>query len=103
MNYELAQQLKDAGFRQRGFEPCEICNDEKLDCPIAKRNKEGVHIPTLSELIEACLALIPDKFLDIGCRGYKGIEWYATSLWKHETGATPEEAVARLWLALNEK
>lgn len=87
MNYALAKKLKDAGFQHLHGAGCyEFETDTCL--------------PTLSELIEACgnkfskLALIgPDK-------------WYAEATIAHHGYAdaierTPEEAVARLWLALH--
>jgi len=105
MNYELAKQLKDAGFEMS--EDCQCDNGE----------------PTLSELIDAC----GDGFGEL-CKVEKGryvnpknlkellnIEWeaYPTAeeFNKHsdcevgccgmELGKTPEEAVAKLWLELN--
>lgn len=88
MKYELAKELKDAGFPQHS------CTD--ITC-----SKNALTIPTLSELIEACgdgrFKLSRTKM------------WHAVIQkgdmpshdWKH--GFTPEEAVARLWLALNTK
>src|ERR1035441_10591975 len=58
MGYELAKQLKDAGFPQKGdygFRPlvyegtAQIVNYHR-DVPL----EHDVYIPTLSELIEAC-------------------------------------------------
>ena len=106
MNYELAKELKDAGFPQSGqfgFSrkrdgspvyngPAYLINDE-----------DWVVAPTLEELIEAC----GDGFLSLS-RWQSGNSWH----WycnDDETGAvasegtTPAEAVARLYLALNKK
>ena len=90
MNYELAKELKDAGFPQH--EPCDTC--PRMDfCT-----------PTLSELIEACGDGI--RYL---CRDNEG-NWEAAEgalvgrqLLHHFSVAcgTPEEAVAMLYLALN--
>lgn len=111
MNYELAKELKDAGFpNSRAW----------LDNGAGYWVDKGefvYEVPTLSELIEACGDNIlglhrthgPDNnpngwfadththACDCGkteCQGFN---------WEHEEGATPEEAVARLWLALNRK
>jgi hypothetical protein len=132
MDYELAKELKDAGW---GY----FSNGEWIN----------EHIPTLSELIEAC----GEKFGTLGGskeRGFVAVAWYDSPLIEkeHETdmphcwcdptkevqlngalvvlhkktdtdftvdpnkffvpqpmfkGPTSEEAVARLWLALNPK
>lgn len=93
MEYELAKELKDAGYKM----------DYNLD-GFSDFDKRTADIALdLSELIEACLDLIPDKFLDITSRDYRPEQWVATSSWKITSGNTPEEAVARLWLALNKK
>ncbi len=95
MNYELALQLKEAGFPQKGKGHFETT---KLD--------EPYYIPTLSELIEACE---DDNFhLLSGSIVGAYIEWQAYTgfarMPKHiGVGTSPEEAVAKLWLALNKK
>jgi hypothetical protein len=95
MNYELAKQLKDAGFPQGDYQSRvrlrqAFVNWESEHNPIT----EWFAMPPLSELIEAC-----DTLIDLYGHG---------SQWGAETpkglvveGTTPEEAVARLWLALN--
>jgi hypothetical protein len=85
MTYELAKQLKDAGFP---FIKCE-------------HDESSIKIPTLSELIEACgagfdhLMRVDEGFLafpnDIDVKN-DGEDYL---------GKTPEEAVAKLWLKLN--
>ncbi len=103
MIHELAKQLRDAGFPNAKF--------------------EGSWTPTLSELIEACgedkfLALeltCPSKGLwhastkthECDCRRCKRMlaenpEYLAVN-WEIADGKTPEEAVAKLWLAINKK
>lgn len=126
MNYELAKQLKDAGFPQRsGFH---ASNAENCNCK-TKGLATSCHlayIPTLSELIEACrenfesLCRVPDGQLVNGETGKSiGVMWRAypsdTAYYEELKGdcqkeccgdylaSTPEEAVAKLWLALNEK
>ena len=87
MNYELAKQLKDAGFPQIGSGFTLYPND-------------GIHkevrFPTLSELIEAC-----------GGNSKALIQQNNKTMWEYAidgqgaVGQTPEEAVANLWLELN--
>ena len=119
INYALAKELKDAGFPQNK------CGGDKYDCCVHNPgeqvgHEEIVHFPTLSELIEACHPAAMDGFvLQTGNTD----EWEAGALYaghfdlwpllKDEDGfvhfdlnikgQTPEEAVARLWLALNKK
>lgn len=101
MNYELAKKLKDAGFpNSRAW----------LDNGAGYWVDKGefvYEVPTFSELIEAC----GDCLSHI--KKYNG-NWWAVSHCGHkehetdgnnieEAAPTPEEAVARLWLALNRK
>jgi hypothetical protein len=89
MTTELIKQLKDAGF------PKEFVNTELT---------HGGY-PTLSELIEAC----GDHFIELERIDKK--KWLAQGGWiendccrrphKDQVAASPEEAVAKLWLALN--
>lgn len=94
MNYELAQRLKDAGFPQHNEEN----NTVLAGMPQA-------YIPNLSELIETCgkcqfeLKQWPIWEARAHVSGLMGIAWQHII----KTGSTPEEAVAHLWLALNEK
>ena len=76
MNHNLALELKEAGFPQVHFERFIDCAD-----------------PTLSQLIEAC----GESFANLAA--HKKDEWDCN--WGAAIGATPEEAVARLWLVLN--
>jgi hypothetical protein len=91
MTYELAKQLKDAGFPNDWTH----WNDDD--------DFRGYIAPTLSELIEAC----GDRFYKLYRREGEG--WYTQagceSIEEPEesNGATAEEAVAKLWLALNSK
>lgn len=99
MTYELAKELKDAGFPQT-----------RRDATINADEGDGVQplmLPTLSELIEAC----GEDFdsLDKTPGHISSVKWLAKTNYgtrkppEHGYGATPEEAVARLWLALNKK
>ena len=119
MDYELAKKLKDAGFPQRdpnGIKP--FPNYTGYGCGFVyplEDGQEQCYAPTLSELIEAC----GDNFFSLTYAVYEndGTEtspqksWIANiSVTKighavfndnfHQIGATPEEAVARLWLSL---
>jgi hypothetical protein len=97
MNYELAKQLKDAGF-PNSENWIEANVHEKGICMVEGGSSEFSFVPTLSELIEAC----GDKFHDL-CKGLNG-RWTCVSFTAvHSKGDTPEEAVANLWLALNIK
>lgn len=102
MDYALAKELKDAGFPWKEGD-WYTADGEWIP------EKEREYAPTLEELIEAC----GNEFLGVHRVDKKS--WYAdthTHLcncgkpvcnghnWEHETGATPTEAVARLWLAL---
>ena len=105
MNYELAKKLNDAGF------PFLPYPEYQAKLPLA-RYGTGIHFgdgllfsePTLSELIEAC----GERFALLGVQD--GI-WCAYDTWDLPNaisntltrGSTPEEAVANLWLSLNEK
>ena len=102
MDYELAKELKDAGFPQNGTGGWTYAPDK-----LVTRPTDRVYVPTLEELIEACA----ERFAGLDRQG-KG--WRATGIMvagdlnRHETlipldGATHSEAVARLWLDLNEK
>jgi hypothetical protein len=80
MNYELAKELKDAGFPVVTYE-------------------DTFNYPTLEELIEACTKNMPHFRLVL-----KAQTWVADfdDDFKRE-GTSPTEAVARLWLTLNRK
>lgn len=106
MNYELAKKLKDAGF------PHNWCSED--DCSCLTNGKESECFPTLSELIEACGTEFSELKLIIGY-ALDDTEWWACSRNKFNKegknirgaggmiGKTPEEAMARLWLKLNNK
>lgn len=124
MKYELCKQLKDAGFPQNvwdfdlcnfaysdtdGFDELHLLhedNDEGRRTGNDYRHRESdkivwVKCPTLSELIEAC----GNYFWKI--EKQKDGSFVAIGLMSNDLplpvgqDATPEEAVARLWLAIN--
>lgn len=90
MNSDLCKKLKDNGFPQ-------LLNDN-LDLKNNRTHEKTIYKPTLSELIKACGG---SWFKMYG----QDDEWGAES----ENGdivvrgKTPEESVAKLWLALNKK
>ena len=101
MEYSLAKKLKDAGFPQK----------ERIFCDMNWPDREGgicmencpnrIHNPTLSELIEAC----GDRFINlkIDRTGFElPLRWAVFGEFTQGNGNTPEEAVANLWLKLNE-
>ena len=104
ITYKLAKRLKDAGFPQN----CD--HDSMMN---AMSEIEGiVHYPTLSELIEACGEEFGHLVLNVRSSGER--IWLATASVKIAGGVgkelarvsgynTPEEAVALLWIKLNEK
>ena len=108
MTYELAKQLKEAGFPQ---EDRAFYFEGKTTFSISSENdnfnggyEQEVYCadPTLEELIEAC----GDKFQELS-RGWKiwhagAGEWLGDSDYEFMgEGETPKEAVANLWLKLN--
>ena len=112
MNYELAKESQDAGFPYR---------DSVLHVTL---DGTFIKVPPLSELIEACakpirfgerpypilfasinLDTLPlsNKWIAADYDGSFGDSWIDGHLNFCCEGKTPEEAVARLWLALNKK
>lgn len=108
MKYELAKELKEAGF------PFDFGNATVLDLnpPFYSFDR----YPSLEELIEACPKMIPfsethgygydgkftlNVYQDSWHAGYELIDgWYEGGIGE---GTSPVEAVARLWLAINKK
>lgn len=100
MNYELAKRLKDAGFPNR--------------VDINRVYIEDIPVPTLEDLIEACgngftcLMRAKDEWGSATRwaagkpEARDGIRMYVVHGEPSGFGDTPEEAVANLWLAINE-
>ena len=89
MTYELVLELKNAGFKQTG-----------KHSPLTYSRGEGEpYHPYLDELIEAC----GEEFYALWVRGDN--TWFACKDMGDigAEGSTPEEAVAKLWLAINKK
>jgi hypothetical protein len=101
MTYELAKQLKERGFPQDS----QFKTIDRQHCPPASNFNTAqemidatVFLPSLSELIEACGT--PFRLTS-----YTNGVWNAsdkiTSDGIMTHGDTPDEAVAKLWLALH--
>lgn len=114
MNYKLALELKEAGFpmpdRPKVWAVTKNHSEYENDLAYAQDSfvelpdKKAMFLPTLSELIEAC----GEDLSHI--KKWNGHWWAVTHSRFDENGnnfeecaLTPEEAVARLWLALNKK
>lgn len=104
MTYELAKELKDARFPQedrhwywspRTDIPTLWCVNA-LQPESQERLESFIAAPTLSELIEAC----GERFWSLR-RDPKGYFCALGDMGELPGCTTPEEAVARLWLALN--
>ena len=98
MTYDQAKELEDAGFPQ-GRSGTWVFPPDQL----VARARDRVYAPTLDELIAACGDDFEALIKQAGA-------WSAVPARKPNfvgtgptTGASPSEAVARLWLALNHK
>lgn len=108
INYELAKELKEAGFPQNwknDFYSKEGLIFRQPTTRLITGNE--IFIPTLSELIEACgdeFGSIERRVLEVGIIQNIIVWdcWDSTPL-NRGYGSTPEEAVAKLWLELNKK
>lgn len=114
MIYELAKQLKDAGFPQVGgggyfITSQEISRMDKDEDTLSYVFKNEIpYNPTLSELIEACGKIVLWSYNDKWYAGHNN-EYYCDCSYFDdypiplEEGDTPEEAIAKLYLELNKK
>lgn len=99
MTYELAKQLKDAGFPQSGQGGCVDEFGKEWDS-IHNFSCAWAYLPTLEELIEALGDVSSFSLYN------DGVNWRASYGYMNArvlSASTPTEAVARLWLALNKK
>ena len=102
MKYELAKELKDAGFKQNTDKAGQFDYIDKNGNRGNLNADESFYCPTLSELIEACGVF---SSLTKSPRG----TWYcarsegSVEMVVGDEYSTPEEAVANLWLELNKK
>jgi hypothetical protein len=90
LDYALAKELKDAGF------PLKQVPDVVMGGPFNKIDNKFFYDPTLSELIEA-----GGDMFGLVQRKSNWIAMSADAIF-YRAGSTPEEAVARLWLALHQ-
>lgn len=107
MTYELAKQLKDAGFPYRPKTDGESITfvygelDFSKAEPDCGKIGEGYIIPTFSELIQAC----GETHFELERDWFNGRDKWRALMWKDGNvlsgfGSTLDEAVAKLWLAL---
>lgn len=115
LNYDLCTRLKEARFPQQLNEGDLICKHSD-DPSLAHRfgcREDKIYKPTLSELIEACGDDF-DRLQQSRLFDQKISRIQQWSAWKIRTkkdhfenivfvGSTPEEAVANLYLELNQK
>lgn len=100
ISYELAKQLKDAGFRQG--EGRLVFRKSLFTTPY-----DNCYAPTLSELIEACEASKDVVYFSLA-HDHSKDHWEAdvglrSAKIAHASGETLDVALARLWLLLNPK
>jgi hypothetical protein len=105
ISYELDKQLKDAGFPQEKKDGHYYTEKSAIiNAGIRVVDPVSCYAPTLSELIEACgnkvkqirlwcNFLRKEYAIQLDEQGLDDVTWYPT----------PEEAVAKLWLALHGK
>ena len=90
MDYKLAKELKDAGYKQ----------PQLTEVTRGGEYYKKTYIPTLSELIDACGDRF-DKLIKTE------VQWIVHATYPPQlmvvNGETPEEAVAKLYIKLNEK
>lgn len=103
LSYELAKELRDAGYPIKDRR-CEDCFQNNYSyCSVCRDQVESV--PTLSELIETLPKVIDGAYFNI---------YWFDDVWRaaytitecedtFADGKTLEEAVANLWLKLNKK
>ena len=93
MDYELAKQLKEAGFPLIGIgEPSVYQHRE-----IIMIDDMAYFSPTLEELIEAC----GNEIFKLTKHGNIWQTNFVDGMAGETAGRTPTEAVAQLWLKLN--
>lgn len=100
IEYELAKELKDAGFPKSQLWKEAPNGDEFVFV-----DDDSRAVPTLSELIEACGKKVDGKFFRLEANPHSWTAEYVRFGMCQFTFQmpTPEEAVARLYLALNKK
>ena len=119
ITYELALKLKEVGFPRPEEGQFWVKGGKTVIYAYEEHDKEKLglsYCPTLSELIEAC-----GKMFFVLTRFWESDTWFANNYFGENPGCyadpkteelicpgingigkTPEEAVAKLWLKLNE-
>lgn len=111
VNYELAKELQESKFPINNID---LKKAYKSDGTLMTLGDSGTYkgelvwIPSFSELIEACGNEVGIyKISPIECNAWsKKLDLPVddeSNDFRYLIGSTPEEAVARLWLALNKK
>lgn len=99
MTYELALELKNAGFPQKDTIKGWRLHKQGTPKDGSYENYHHISCPTLSELIEAC----GEDFTSLHSPKFANPTWIANGKYDpyiQGEGSTHEEAVARLWLSL---
>ncbi len=104
ISYKLAKELKEAGFPQVHS----LSRGEGYASSEVKQLDSEVYYPTLSELIESCgkdfnILWNCGEHWHAGNYTYGSCHYVDDYPYRNEEGLTPEEAVARLWLAIHKK
>lgn len=108
-SYETAKKLKDAGFPQKHSS----IDSNPCHCGVLpQRFHVDIHIPNLEELLEELVVMCGGGFSSLS-RPMTSDDKTTYGKWlalgivdgkeARTLGDTPREAVASLWLALNEK
>ena len=108
MDYDLLQQLEDAGYPIEFIYSkyaLKVPNDKRTPLLVKENRKYGLREPSLSELIEACgYAFYKLVFYAQKTLSGSGEDKWVAQCWQTKQegeGDTPEEAVAHLWLELH--
>ena len=106
ITYELARELRDAGFPQDGDGGIYVNSDGSNKLEVDPRDgRIGYYIPTLEELMRACGEVTVEKKQDAPCED-NVVDTFTYEAFTADysfVSDTPAEAVANLWLALNKK
>ena len=92
MDYQLAEQLRNAGFPQTG-----VGRHIGVPTAVVWRARDLVYVPALEELITAC----GDHLGEIARLTNGSFQAAARDGRLRQVGRSPTEAVARLWLAIS--
>ena len=104
MKYELAKQLKEAGFPQGCTGNGYFVDNQGVEYKGGEHWKQFNYVPTLSELIEACGEYFYSLRRDYRADNGKPFFWAEINggvTFDGVASKTPEEAVARLFICLN--